>query len=84
MFEAEKRTREANSCSIFPLPSRGQGDIETNVRFDDILGDGESILVVDDSEEQARTGGEHAERLGYQVEQPGEAAINASKTRKSI
>ncbi len=68
----------------FPVTREDKGDIETNVPFDDILGDGESILVVDDVKEQRELAVSMLERLGYRVEAAagGEAAIEYLKNRK--
>jgi len=68
----------------FPVTREEKGDIEDTVSFDNIMGDGESILVVDDVKEQRELAVSMLERLGYGVEAAagGEAAIEYLKNRK--
>ena len=69
----------------FPVTREESCDIGITVSPDAYLGDGESILVVDDVKEQRALAVSMLERLGYRVEAAagGEAAIEYLKNRKA-
>lgn len=67
----------------FPTTQKKEGDVQASISMEDYMGKGESILVVDDVEEQRIIASQMLEKLGYTVSvvESGEKALEYLKNK---
>lgn len=84
-IEVESSAGKGTTITIFLPVSRQAVKTEEIISIDDHMGNGESILVVDDSGEQREIASVILADLGYAVEtvESGEAAVEYLKTRNA-